>query len=89
MRGEETIALGAITHASLKEAALCLPGTHSKWLRVRDGLIDSFRTHMTGELRALLLAHGSLASATPQVASRQAFQAGLETGSVPLASALF
>jgi 2-dehydro-3-deoxygalactonokinase len=89
MRGEETIALGAIIHASLKEATLCLPGTHSKWLRVRGGQIDSFRTHMTGELRALLLAQGTLASAIAQVASRQAFQAGLETRTAPLASALF
>lgn len=48
MRGEETqIAgadLGGGTHF------VCMPGTHSKWVRVEDGAVAGFRTAMTGEL---------------------------------------
>lgn len=89
IRGEETIALGFVAGTQVGEAMLCLPGTHSKWLRVRDGRIAGFRTYMTGELRALLLAQGTLASAVGQVASGDAFQKGLETQSASLGSALF
>ncbi|MFH1795407.1 MAG: 2-dehydro-3-deoxygalactonokinase [Pseudomonadota bacterium] len=48
MRGEETqIAgadLGGGTHF------VCMPGTHSKWVRVEDGAVAGFHTAMTGEL---------------------------------------
>jgi 2-dehydro-3-deoxygalactonokinase len=35
----------------------CLPGTHSKWVRVEGGRIVSFTTHMTGEAFAALRGH--------------------------------
>jgi 2-dehydro-3-deoxygalactonokinase len=89
MRGEETLALGFVAKTHVRTAMLCLPGTHSKWLCVKDGHVAQFRTFMTGELRALLLAHGTLASAAKQVASKNAFQLGLETQNSPLASVLF
>jgi len=48
MRGEETQVLGVpALHAS--GGIACLPGTHSKWVRVEDGRITRFTTHMTGE----------------------------------------
>lgn len=49
MRGEETQIFGAL--GQYPEATwFCLPGTHSKWVRVADGRIVAFRTFMTGDL---------------------------------------
>jgi 2-dehydro-3-deoxygalactonokinase len=60
LRGEESQAIGAMQSLPAGSADLCLPGTHSKHLRVRDGIIESFETHMTGEVFALLRQHGIL-----------------------------
>ncbi|KQY89325.1 2-dehydro-3-deoxygalactonokinase [Pelomonas sp. Root1444] len=67
MRGEETQIVGALAlHPELAdEACLVLPGTHSKWARVRDGRVTGFATHMTGELFALLRQHSVLARLMP------------------------
>ena len=54
MRGEEVQILGALEEMASQSALICLPGTHSKWVRVTDGRIVSFSTHMTGEIYALL-----------------------------------
>jgi 2-dehydro-3-deoxygalactonokinase len=59
VRGEETQALGT----GLADGLLCMPGTHSKWMRIRAGTIESFRTWFTGELYELLGHHGSIAKA--------------------------
>jgi 2-dehydro-3-deoxygalactonokinase len=48
MRGEETQVFGVLT-AMGGSGVACLPGTHSKWVRVEDGRITGFTTHMTGE----------------------------------------
>ena len=49
MRGEEIQVFGLL--ARHPEASLiCLPGTHSKWVRVEDGKITGFNTYMTGDL---------------------------------------
>ncbi|MCP3371207.1 2-dehydro-3-deoxygalactonokinase [Bradyrhizobium cajani] len=50
MRGEETQLLGAIGLDATGEAVVCMPGTHSKWVRVKDGAVEHFSTFMTGEL---------------------------------------
>ncbi|MEK9284494.1 MULTISPECIES: 2-dehydro-3-deoxygalactonokinase [unclassified Bradyrhizobium] len=50
MRGEETQLLGALGFDAAGEAAVCMPGTHSKWVRVKDGTVEHFSTFMTGEL---------------------------------------
>ncbi|MBR0985149.1 2-dehydro-3-deoxygalactonokinase [Bradyrhizobium liaoningense] len=50
MRGEETQLLGALGLDAAGEALVCMPGTHSKWVRVRDGIVERFSTFMTGEL---------------------------------------
>ncbi len=65
MRGEETQLFGALHLHGLAAADGCyvLPGTHSKWVRLRAGRIVELRTYMTGELFALLRQHGTLASA--------------------------
>ncbi|HEU0229244.1 MAG TPA: 2-dehydro-3-deoxygalactonokinase [Burkholderiaceae bacterium] len=66
LRGEETQIAGV--PALLAEAGtdmsgrwlLGLPGTHSKWVAVRDGEIGHFDTFMTGEVYALLVQHSIL-----------------------------
>ena len=55
MRGEETQILGCGV-----EGAVCLPGTHSKWVEVKNGRIERFCTFMTGEVYAVLKQHSLL-----------------------------
>ncbi len=54
MRGEETQVAGLLAANPDFEGVVCLPGTHSKWVRVQAGQITEFQTFMTGELYALL-----------------------------------
>lgn len=56
MRGEETQVFGALDG----DGAYVLPGTHSKWVTVAGGRIESFATYMTGELFAVLREHSIL-----------------------------
>src|SRR5262249_35103718 len=60
MRGGETQIVGAVAGLPKSGATLCLPGTHSKWVRVEEGRIRSFATAMTGELFAVLRRHSIL-----------------------------
>jgi 2-dehydro-3-deoxygalactonokinase len=55
MRGEETQILGCGV-----DGTLCLPGTHSKWVQVKNGRIERFSTAMTGEVYAVLKQHSIL-----------------------------
>jgi 2-dehydro-3-deoxygalactonokinase len=56
MRGEESQVMGVA--ALLRDGGTaCLPGTHSKWVHVRDGKVAGFTTHMTGEAFAALRGH--------------------------------
>ena len=60
MRGEETQVAGAIERGGAGhpgDERIVLPGTHSKWVRVRDRRIVEFRTFMTGEVFAALCEH--------------------------------
>lgn len=50
MRGEEIQILGAVSRLDLRSGVLCLPGTHSKWVRLREGKIIDFATFMTGDI---------------------------------------
>ncbi len=61
MRGEETQILGALDTLGAGNHRVCLPGTHSKWAMVQSGRITAFRTHMTGEVFALLRSQSILA----------------------------
>jgi 2-dehydro-3-deoxygalactonokinase len=54
MRGEETQIAGFLAENPGFEGTLCLPGTHTKWVRISAGEIVHFRTFMTGELFNLL-----------------------------------
>jgi 2-dehydro-3-deoxygalactonokinase len=62
MRGEETQLLGALGLDAAGGAVVCMPGTHSKWVRTRGATIERFATFMTGELfgavsRETILSH--------------------------------
>ena len=50
MRGEETQIMGLLHHYPDFEGTVCLPGTHTKWVHVKDAAIQHFETCMTGEL---------------------------------------
>lgn len=66
MRGEETQVLGLASELDPDQSHwICLPGAHTKWVRVEGGCITSLRTAMTGEVYALLRRHSLLASLMP------------------------
>jgi 2-dehydro-3-deoxygalactonokinase len=82
MRGEETQVAGVV--AQLPEVAahgcLLLPGTHSKWVSLRDGQVSGFATVMTGELFGLLQQHSILGAALPEAQDDgEAFVRGVDT----------
>jgi 2-dehydro-3-deoxygalactonokinase len=60
MRGEETQIAGYLAQNPGFDGVLCLPGTHSKWVRIRNGKVEAFRTYMTGELFSLISRHSVL-----------------------------
>lgn len=63
MRGEETQIFGALALERQLAAGrhlIVLPGTHSKWVRVRDGAVTRVQTYFTGELFDLLCRYSSL-----------------------------
>lgn len=79
MRGEETQLLGVMEQIDRGPCTVCLPGTHSKWARLDDGLIVSFGTHMTGEAFAVLRKHSILGrTLTDGDDDDLAFDAGVE-----------
>jgi 2-dehydro-3-deoxygalactonokinase len=61
LRGEEVQVFGAMALLQQAEGVFVLPGTHSKWVRVADGKVQSFATFMSGEVYALLRQHSILA----------------------------
>ena len=50
MRGEETQIAGYLYDNPNFDGSICLPGTHSKWVKIENGNIINFKTFMTGEL---------------------------------------
>ncbi|HEX7326628.1 MAG TPA: 2-dehydro-3-deoxygalactonokinase [Rhodanobacteraceae bacterium] len=82
MRGEETEVAGALAlNPDLAATAqLVLPGTHSKWVDVRDGKITRFRTLMTGELYGLLTQHSILGAMLPAGAPAEPNDAAFDAG---------
>lgn len=67
MRGEETQLLG-VTEPDFT-GLVCIPGTHSKWIKIEAGSIVSFSTYMTGELFSVISQHSILQHAVEQDAS--------------------
>ena len=59
LRGEET-QLAGFGLRDAREALVAMPGTHSKWVVVRDGSVSGFGTWLTGELFSLLASQSIL-----------------------------
>ncbi|MDZ5451671.1 2-dehydro-3-deoxygalactonokinase [Labrys sp. ZIDIC5] len=74
MRGEETLIFGT----DVRNGLVCLPGTHSKWARIEDGIITGFATFMTGETYALYRQHSLLARLAAEPEDLTGFDDGLE-----------
>jgi 2-dehydro-3-deoxygalactonokinase len=91
MRGEETQLLGAVALGH-RDGWIVLPGTHSKWVLLRDGVIQSFATYMTGELFAMLSKGGTLSAMMDgDTSDAEGFAAGLNQAArnEPLSNSLF
>jgi len=82
MRGEEVQVLGAVAAGAIPpDCLVCHPGTHNKWVRVRDGRVMSFRTVMTGELFNLLRQHSILSDLLAnEAAPGDSFDSGVRHG---------
>ncbi|MEL6232805.1 MAG: 2-dehydro-3-deoxygalactonokinase [Pseudomonadota bacterium] len=80
MRGEEIQIAGFLTAEPEFDGVLCLPGTHTKWVRVSAGEVVGFITFMTGELFALLAAQSVLRHALGTASDEAAFAAGVAEG---------
>lgn len=79
MRGEEVQIFGALGLSKQKDAVLCLPGTHSKWAYVKDGILENFSTSMTGEIYSILKTHSILGALMTEGSDDEAaFNKGLE-----------
>lgn len=94
MRGEETQIFGALAlDPALAQGrrTFVLPGTHSKWVEVEDGVVRGFRTFPTGELYALLSDRSTLVgkSVSGRGDEAQGFARGFARSGEPLTSALF
>jgi 2-dehydro-3-deoxygalactonokinase len=83
MRGEEAQVFGALrldTSLASGLQVFALPGTHSKWVEVEDGVIRRFRTAFTGETYALLRDHSTLLRASATADAPDDTQLGFDAG---------
>ncbi|MGI9421871.1 MAG: 2-dehydro-3-deoxygalactonokinase [Hyphomicrobiaceae bacterium] len=81
IRGEETQIFGAMAGLGTNDAEFVLPGTHSKWVSVRNGDIIAFRTFMTGEVFAALRSHTILGRMASGPEDDSYFETGVEASS--------
>jgi len=83
MRGEETELFGLLRAGRLpRDGVVALPGTHTKWVRLREGRVEEFVTAMSGEIFDRLTAAGLLASIVSDAPAKpgKAFNEGLARG---------
>jgi len=93
LRGEETQVIGWFDSARAgqrEESLLCLPGTHTKWVRVSAGRVVNFHTGFSGELFEHLCRNSTLVEGEQQDDS-DAFAQGSRLGlrSATLSQTLF
>lgn len=74
MRGEETLVLGS----GVENGVVCSPGTHPKWIEMREGRIQRFATYMTGEMYALLREHSMIGRPATEPEDQEGFDLGLD-----------
>lgn len=94
MRGEETQIAGLLADQPQFSGAICLPGTHAKWVRMEAGQVQQFQTFMTGEMYSVLSKHSVLRhsiAANAELDKAAFLSAALEAAAKPemVASALF
>ncbi len=82
MRGEETQLLGGCQlHPELAQGRhlACLPGTHTKWVSLSEGVVQEFLTAPTGEMFAMFCDHTVMVrdQATPVIHVPAEFERGL------------
>lgn len=78
LRGEDMQAFGWMALTELTDGILCAPGTHTKWMTVKDGAIVSILTGVTGESFEVLNAHSMLSrGAEPASHDTPEFERGL------------
>ena len=89
MRGEELQLLGLGARAGNFDW-VCIPGTHSKWIRAEWPVIREFHTAMTGEMFAAIAEHTLFAKLIPSATTANApafvasaFDAGLARSASP------
>ncbi|OED49824.1 hypothetical protein AB838_04960 [Rhodobacteraceae bacterium (ex Bugula neritina AB1)] len=87
MRGEETQIAGLLQRHSDFSGTVCLPGTHTKWVRVADQTIYDFETCMTGEKFAFfsktsVLSHSMIVDGWSNVAFSEAVSEALSEPNV-------
>jgi 2-dehydro-3-deoxygalactonokinase len=81
MRGEETQILGALRlqpELSGGTRFLCLPGTHTKWAVLENGVVRDFVTSVTGELFAIIRQHSVLVRTDEVTDNGAAFDAAID-----------
>lgn len=80
IRGEEVQLAGLLAAQPEFDGIVCLPGTHSKWVRVSAGEVVGFQTTMTGELFGLLSTRSVLRHGMGNGWDDPAFSDGVKTG---------
>ncbi|HEV7275396.1 MAG TPA: 2-dehydro-3-deoxygalactonokinase [Devosiaceae bacterium] len=80
MRGEETQLLGLLALRPGFSGTVCMPGTHSKWVRIEDNRIAGFETAMTGELYEAVGSHTVVRHALSGEQMGPATEDGIEAG---------
>ncbi|PSC03536.1 2-keto-3-deoxy-galactonokinase [Alsobacter soli] len=79
MRGEET----KIAGCGVTDGLVVMPGTHSKWARIRGGRIEGFSTFMTGDFYGALKDHTILGKLAEEPADPSGFSRGLAAARRP------
>ena len=77
MRGEESQLAGV---QAAEDVVTIMPGTHSKWVEVKDQTVIRFKTFMTGEFFAIVMKHSILGSTSGSSWSDNAFKRGVRKG---------
>nr|WP_321461303.1 2-dehydro-3-deoxygalactonokinase [uncultured Cohaesibacter sp.] len=80
IRGEEVQIFGAMALLGRQSGLVCLPGTHSKWCEMREGVFTRFHSSMTGEVYDVMSQHSilSLMADTGAPFDADGFDKGLE-----------
>ena len=86
MRGEEVQVFGGLAITSGSSGTLCLPGTHSKWIKARKSQLVDFATAMTGEVFHVMCNHsilGALMEKDSYMHHESAFARGIDSARQP------